>query len=251
MAAWGEYTAGGPLVFGRNLDYPAYFKDFAEFLTLVVYNPEDGIPATCFGYAGQVATANGMNRAGLFIELNDGSLSGGSVACTNRVTVSILSLGFLLDCSSMRSLDAAINTTKAHYAFIFNAADKDAAYCYEWPIFDVKRRAADRSGLLVATNHFVDPSWGLAIPTHDSQTRSVQRYKNLLALGDQYKGKFDEKKMMDIFDTPFDKGGVTWPDRTIYQMVAVPQELRLWLKAPGYQDWVLVDLAKLFTGRER
>jgi hypothetical protein len=251
IAAWGDYTAGGPLVFGRNFDYPAYFKDFAEFLTVVVYNPPDAVPTASFGYAGQVSTINAMNQAGLFIEVNDGSLSGGSNSCTNRLAIAISTLGFLMDCRDMKGLDAVLNTTRSHYSYVYNVADSEAAYCYEMPLYDVKRRATDRPGLLVATNHFVDPSWGLAAPTRDVQSRSAQRYKNLLALADRYKGKLDERRMMEVLDIPFDKGGVTWPDRTIFQMVAVPKELRLWLKAPGYQEWVRVDLSELFAGEGR
>ena len=249
VAAWGEYTGGRPLVVGRNLDYFSYFKDFAEFLTLVVYNPDDGIPTASFGYAGQIATLNGMNKAGLFLESNDGSLSGGLVYYTNRPSATILSLAFLFDCSTMAGLDGAINAARAHYSFILNVADKEAACCYEWPTFDLRRRAPDRPGLLVATNHFVDPSWGLGLP-QDSATRSLHRRQNLLTLAEKYKGRFHARTMMEVLDIPFDRGGATWPDRTIYQMVAVPQELKLWLKAPGLQDWVQTDLEKLFIGRQ-
>jgi hypothetical protein len=33
---------------------------------------------------------------------------------------------------------------------------------------------------------------------------------------------------------------------TIYQVVAVPGELKIWIKTPGYSDWQLVDLNALF-----
>gem|GEM_PF-4856456 len=39
IAAWGNYTSGGPLVFGRNYDNG---PKLAEFVSVVVYNPEDG-----------------------------------------------------------------------------------------------------------------------------------------------------------------------------------------------------------------
>ena len=54
IAAWGEYTSGGPLVFGRDFDYAPYFRQFAEFTTVVVYNPDDGsIPVAQIGYVGR------------------------------------------------------------------------------------------------------------------------------------------------------------------------------------------------------
>ena len=33
---------------------------------------------------------------------------------------------------------------------------------------------------------------------------------------------------------------------TIYQIIAVPAELKLWVKVPGQFDWQEVDLKKLF-----
>ena len=35
-------------------------------------------------------------------------------------------------------------------------------------------------------------------------------------------------------------------DGTIYQVVAVPSQLKLWLKTLGYGDWIEFDLNQLF-----
>ena len=59
--------------------------------------------------------------------------------------------------------------------------------------------------------------------------------------------------MTEILDTPIDKGGATWPVgekiQTVYQVIAVPQELKLWVKVPGFQDWTGVDLAPIFKSK--
>lgn len=246
IAAWGPYTSGGPLVFGRDFDYPLYFKDFAEFMTIVAYNPNDGsIPVAQIGYAGQMDTLTAMNKAGLFTEINDGAVSGGSDLNGNKLVVTIMPLTFLLDSSTMDQLDSAIETTRSSYAIIYNVADKNIAYSYEWSINDVKRRAPDADGLMVATNHFVDPAWKSPEPEGDPYNTVVRR-KNLLALGEQYKGRFNPGTMMAILDLPYDRGGVT-RDSTIYEIVAIPAELKIWLKAPGYQDWTEVELGKIFA----
>jgi hypothetical protein len=245
IAAWGPYTSGGPLVFGRDFDYPLYFKDFAELMTIVVYNPADGsIPVAQIGYAGQMDTLTAMNRAGLFTEINDGAVSGGKDFNSNKLVVTILPFTFLLDSSTMQQLDSAIGTARADYAILYNVADKNIAYSYEWSIDNVRRRLSDADGLMVATNHFLDPAWNSPEPEGDPYN-TVARRKNLLALGEKYKGKFDPDVMMAVLDLPYDKGGVT-RDWTIYEIVAVPAELKIWLKAPGYQDWTEIELGKLF-----
>jgi len=42
IAAWGDYTGGGPLIFGKNEDFMPLFKEFDDALVVVVYNPDDG-----------------------------------------------------------------------------------------------------------------------------------------------------------------------------------------------------------------
>jgi len=69
----------------------------------------------------------------------------------------------------------------------------------------------------------------------------------MLALGEKDKGQFDAKKMKEVLDTTIGKdGGFTIPDMTIYQIIAVPAELTLWVKVPDQFDWQEVDLKKLF-----
>ena len=57
-------------------------------------------------------------------------------------------------------------------------------------------------------------------------------------------------KMMDILDIPMNAGGATWPAgekiQTVYQVIAIPGELKLWVKVPGFQNWTGVDLANDF-----
>jgi len=252
MAAWGEYTGGGPLVFARNFDMGPLYKDFGEFLTMVVYNPDDGsVPtASLIGHCGMVSTVNCMNKEGLLIENNEGVISGGVVFYDNRMPTPIRNLAFLLDSSTMKQLDAMINGSRMVSSIIMNVADKNNAYSYECPVFDIKRRSGDHEGLLVATNHFIEPSWGISPPMFDPSDRTLRRRSNLLAAGKKYKGSFNPKTMMKLFDTTIDNGGPTWPletHHTIFQFVAVPAELKVWLKAPGYADWTEIELGKLFS----
>jgi hypothetical protein len=75
---------------------------------------------------------------------------------------------------------------------------------------------------------------------------TMKRYQNLLALGEKYRGIFSPQTMMKVLDTPIEKGGPTDTEKTIYQVIAIPAQLKLWLKVPGFQDWTEVGLGPLF-----
>lgn len=245
IAAWGEYTAGKPLVLGRNFDLSVDFKEFSPFLNVVVYNPVDDIPIAVVAYPGEVTSFTGMNANGVFFEINEGAKSGGTTINEDRLILPVELVRFLLDYPDFGEFDAAMNTTRSNYAFIVQVADKEAAYSYEVSVLDIKRRAGQEDGLLVATNDFVDPAWGLTPPV-DAEDKSVQRRENLLRLGNMYKGRITPDKMMQIMDIPFEEGGATWMNRTAYQVVVEPANNTFWIKTRGIQDWVKIDLNNYF-----
>jgi hypothetical protein len=130
-------------------------------------------------------------------------------------------------------------------------ANQSGAYCYETTTFDVKRRGGI-DGLLVGANHFIIPEWAsegvLTNNSSDSESMrdSVSRYQNLTALANKYKGTINASVMMAIYDTLKENGGATWPDGTLFQFVAVPEQKTIWVKAPGFEDWREVDLGALY-----
>ncbi|MPN28000.1 hypothetical protein SDC9_175434 [bioreactor metagenome] len=112
------------------------------------------------------------------------------------------------------------------------------------------RRAPDEDGLLVATNHFVDPFWGLESIALDDQdpAYTAHRRANLLALGEKNKGKINPEVMMEIMSIPLENGGAfRAPNVTSYQIVTVPKELKVWVRVPEVQEWTEVDLKPLFS----
>ncbi|MFH1387227.1 MAG: C45 family peptidase [bacterium] len=248
IVAWGEYTGGGPLVFGRNFDYPEYYEKFNPYLTLVVYQPDDAVPTAVIGYPGGVSAMHGLNKEGLFLELNDGTASGGTESVDNRIPPLLFVTSFLFDSSNLVQLNAALNTIRVGVAGILTAADRNTAFAYECSINDTKKRLPDKDGLLVETNHFVNPAWKMA-PTEGGETRSYTRYKNLLALGDKHKGKVNAQVMRQILDTNINQGGATRPNIAIQQLVVVPAELKIWIKALGNPTWTELDLRPLLENK--
>jgi len=261
IAAWADYTKDGKMVCGRNLDWLPALKDYARFLTVIVFNPTDGSNSVAtIIYAGMVGIISGINDKGLFAETNDGTSTMGNVGYGNRSACSTEMLGFLLDADTMDCLDTMINSTRSNCPIIINAADSNVSYSYESAPHDTRRRGANPSGLLASTNQYLLPSWGtIAMP---DSALSLERYHNLMVLGNKYKGAIDVEVMKKIMDTSLfqDDGslgeGVTASYRhikgsfkypTVHQIIASPAEKKIWVKVPEYNDWTLVDLNVLFS----
>jgi len=253
IIAWGEYTNNQPLLVGRNYDWFEKYLEFAQKLTVTVFNPDSGIPSAIITFAGVIYATTGLNAEGIMLQLNNGLPSGGTLKYEDRVPAIVSLLASLNDYSTLDQMDAFFNSTRTDFTFIINAADKVRGISYEWAPFDHRRRKAETEGLLVATNHFTDPSWGIVMQDN-AGFETVRRRENLLALGQKNKGNINVKTMKAILDTPLDKGGATWPVdggmktacRTTYQVILVPASLQIWIKVPGFQDWTEIELNSLF-----
>jgi hypothetical protein len=248
IIAWGEYTKNQPLIAGRNYDWFDKYVEFAQNLTVTVFNPDSGIPNAIITFPGVIYATTGLNAEGIFLQLNNGLPSGGTLRYANRVPAIVSLLALLTDYSTVDQLDAFFNTTRTDFTFIINVADKSRGISYEWAPFEHRRRSGEQEGLLVATNHFTDPSWGIVLQDN-AGFETVRRRENLLALGHQNKGKINVETMKKILDTPMTEGGATWPRegriQTAYQIITVPDSLQVWLKVPGFQDWTGVELKSL------
>ncbi len=243
IAAWGPYTSGGPLVFGRNNDDDPFYKDFARFMVIAVFKPDDlSVPVALINYAGVIYNATGMNSEGLFIELNSGPWMGFSL---DRLSIFVTLFSFLQDYPSLSEVDKAFKSTLTNLSSIINVADRNRAYSYECSLYDTRRVDPAQDGILAATNHFVSPTWNIAQVDDRVGGWTMKRRSNLLSLGENYKRTFSPRVMMRVLDTPIDQGGAT-VEGTIYQIIAVPAQLKLWVKVPGLQDWTMIRLGPLF-----
>lgn len=240
MVVWGDHAKNGTLTWGRTFDMPKFYHMFAEFLTVVTFHPTDSnISATAFVYAGQIDAYTVMNDHGIFISVDEALLSAGSDFAHDRIPVSIMPLSIALEYSDMEGVNSALNTIRPGWPVIITAGDKNGASSFEYTISDCKKTEAFSPGVLVATNHFVNPAWGKGEPPVDNGF-SVPRRKNLLAAADSHKGSFDHLKMAQILDTPVEEGGVFRP-QTVYEVVAVPKDLKMHLRVPGHQDWIEIN----------
>lgn len=242
IAAWGPYTSGGPLVFGRNNDDDPFFRDFARLMVVAVFKPADGsFPVAIVNYAGVLYNPTGMNSEGLFLEMNAGPWMGFAL---DRISIFTTLFSYLQDYASLSEVDRAFKSMRPNLASIVNVADRHGASSYESSLSDTRKLDMEPTGLLAATNHFVGSSWNLAQVDDRVGGMTMRRRSNLLSLGEKFKGGFNPEVMMKILDTTLEEGGAT-VEGTIYQVIAVPQRLEFWLKVRGFQDWTLIPLRSL------
>jgi hypothetical protein len=245
FGVWGDFTRDGNLIFGRNNDDAALFRNFSRYVVVAVFNAVDsGIPVAIVNYAGVIYAPTAMNRAGIFMELNSGNPLG--YAADNPLIVTEM-FSLLESCSTQEEVEAAFRTVSTDLSSIVNVADPTIAYSFEYPMTAVKRRPPDEDGLLASTNHFVDPSWGMPAPQPDSANGwSVKRRDNLLTFARANKGTLDLEKMKYVLDTQTAEGGVFEEKGTIFQVIAFPKEATLWLRVPTYLEWQKINLARMF-----
>ena len=249
IAVWGDYS-DGPLVYGRNYDYLPWFRELFDDITLACFHPGDGsLAVATLGYAGEMYVVNGMNEKGLFLELNNGMPSGGALWYDSRVPAVTELFDFLLQSATLDEIESFFQTTKSNFAYIVGVADGQTARCFEWPVFEVRRREShSRPGLTVLTNHFTEFSWGLPRPDDKTYWMTRTRRQNLLTLAKHFKGTINDKTMMDIMDTHIDDLGAT-TDMTLYQMVVVPERFEMWFKIPDGQEWTKIDMREILRPR--
>lgn len=252
ISAWGEYTSGAPLVMGRNFDFPAFFREFDPYITVVVYNPTDAVyAAAVITYPGQIGSIQAFNSQGIVLENNDGSSSGDPKRYFGRrIPNGIGDLEIMMNYGALSEVEAALFTRRLQYPLLFQAADSEQARVYEMTTDNAIKRDSGSDGLLISVNHFFSPEWPgviqgkLDLP--DRIADSQERQRNLAALAESVKGSITADRMMRMLDITVSQGGATPEDRSIYQYVFVPQQQKLWLKARGYSEWTEIDLKKRF-----
>ena len=245
FGVWGDYTKDGKLIFGRNNDDDlTTYGPFGAYVVVAVFNPTDsGIPVANVNYAGVVYTATAINRAGVFMELNSGNWQGYDVS---RPLLIATLFSFLESYSTQAQMNTAFQTVSADISSIVNVADPTIAYSFEIPLSGVVRRQPDDTGMIAATNHFVDPSWGMAPPGPDSANAwTALRRNNLLAFARANKGALDVEKVKQAMATPITEGGVL-DSGTIYQVIVVPADETMLLRTPNHFDWQVIDLKSFF-----
>lgn len=252
IAAWNAYTPGGGLVFGRNWDMVRDgMQQYMKYLSVVILHPADGNAYANVHPLGNVYMETGINERGLFLELNNGGYSDANAYEDREDSASILAT-VLNRCDTVDEAAALLASTPADSAYIIQLADANRAVSVERPTFDCRVRQGDEKGLLVTYNSFIPPypdAWTKKVaPPRDPAEDG--RYDHLvnLANSERFCGKLDVDAMKELMDIGYQDGGAVHGG-TVYQVIAAPGEMCLWLRGYAYSDWQQVDLSGLLAAR--
>jgi hypothetical protein len=249
LAAWGSYTPDGSMVFGRNWDIDREsMKKYMKYLSVVVFNPASGNGFANVHPLGNVYLETGMNSKGLFLELNNGVYSDTNIFEERENTASSL-VTALNQCSTIAGAAAYLAAVPADMAYMIQIADSQECVSLERPTFASRVRRSEQNGVLAAYNSFVPPypqEWRDKV-AKPRDPKEDPRYQNLLRLANskEFYGKLDPAGMKKLLDVQMQNGGATHKG-SVLQVIAVPKDLRLWIRGLDYSGWQEIDLKELF-----
>lgn len=249
LATWGRCTPDGTLVIGRNWDIDRDgLQRYMKYLSVVAFNPDSGYGFANLHPLGNVYVETGMNEMGVFIELNNGAYSDPECVEGLEDTPSVMATA-LNRCGSAHEAAEYLAEVPANLSYILQVADSEECVSVERATFGARVRRTDHDGVLAAYNSFVPPypdEWTGKV-TDARPEAEDPRYSNLIRLAGsaEFFGRLDADGMMELMDIEIRDGGALHRG-TVYQVVAVPETLTLWIRALGYSGWQQVYLGGLF-----
>jgi hypothetical protein len=257
ISAWGDYTGGQPLVIGRNADLVYPFTKYQKYICVVVYNPtgsQNSVASVNFIASIPVPPTN-LNSSGIYMASNSGKLSDPTYIDERMPQFFSTMFNSQFNNSTITDVNATLMNTNnlPGFAMIYNVADTNEGRVYELNPFAAKMRTG--IGLVAASNHFIISDWtGLQSVQSGSYTGyTIERLNIMHSFGEGDKGSINAQQMMKMFDRSLSEGGPTISPSgnqasasTVYQIVTVPAELIMWVKAVGFINWQKVDLNLYF-----
>lgn len=241
LAVWGDYSREG-LLYGRNYDEFS-FLPLHDDIIVTVYHPEGCQWVSTLGYAGEISALNGINESGLFLELNNGMPSGGFDINFNVCASTAELLMVLFRARTMDDMDRFFCDTRCFASFVIGVADANEARSYEWCQQGCKRGDAETpDGLMIQTNHFVNPEWSFPTPD-DSAWCTQTRRCNLRTMADSMKGNIGVSEVQKMMQTTIDDGGPMFLPNdkgtiaTHYQFVVSPASRTIWVRRAQDEAW--------------
>ena len=232
----------------RNYDYyNEPFNKISKLLSITTFNFNKGYPVAIIAMPGQLYCPSCLNSKGLFIELNNGFLSGGSSVNKDRETMLIQMLNMLRTSKNIQQLNNKLKTTQSDFSLIINAGDISKAISYEYS--STKGHKKDNiqpNSNFVVTNNFLSPKWGDLVPKPNMKTMgsSITRRTNLIKLIDNYQN-VDIPTAKKIMDTNVKSGGAKNP-YTIYQIIYDTKAKKLYLNLEDSKGWRKVPFKDIF-----
>ena len=276
FVAFGPATVGGKVYHGRNLDWNTG-TGIQEFATVLIEEPDKGIPFALLAWAGCIGSVTGMNAEGITF--------GEMTSSTADETLDGMPLFFacrrILDgCHDLNEVEQFVKTYPDTTGWNFMVADGEASDARAFEV-DAKQRFVYRPNdprefhppmsypipnAIRRTNHPITPALqesiasrlgitGLLVPVVRTAVPFMDTWQRYAALGEwisrSYYGRIDERIARAMLQSePIAGGG------NLHSAVFDATDRVMWvanasLKDPAWsQPYVRIDL-KEWVGRDR
>jgi len=260
FALWGNQSADGKLIIGRNLDF--YLSDdFAKEKVVYFVQPEKGHNYMSISWPGFTGICSGMNDQGLTATINAGR---SKIPFSAKTPISLLVREIVQYASN---IDEAIAIAKSRKVFVSesiligSANDKRAVIIEVSPkkfgVYEVKDGQP-----LICTNHFQSDTYkkDKRNKKQISDSHSQYRYERLQQLLD---GKvISPEKAVEILRTTtgLNNNDIGYGnEKSLNQLIAhhgivfQPEDLKVWVSANPYQlgTFVCYDLKTVFASSRK
>ena len=255
FGTWGEQSADGQLIIGRNFDF--YVGDrFADNKIVAFMKPSDGYKFMMVTWAGFIGVVSGMNEEGLTVTINAAK---SKVPTGSATPVSLVAREILQYASNIREALAIARRRQMFVSESFlvgSSKDHKAVVIEKTPdsidVYDPHQQE------IICTNHFQ----GNALGSSESNIRqmnesaSAYRYQRIAELL-RSNGKNTVEKTVSVLR---DRGGLGNADIGIgnekaidqlighHSIVFEPDKLLVWVSTSPWQlgSYIAYDLKKVF-----
>lgn len=190
FGAWGEATAGGNLISGRNFDWEAA-EVFSRDRVVILCEPDNGIPSISLAWAGMAGVVSGMNRAGVSVTIN-GAPS--SLPKNTATPVAMVARDVLQKAHNLTEALEIIRNAKVFVSTLWLVGSRaDGKFVVVEKTPGACQVLEPESDVIVSANHFQTP--GLKDDERNtnymSEATSVSRSRRMAELLEQFRGKID------------------------------------------------------------
>ena len=260
FAAWGDQTADGKLIIGRNFDFYAG-DDFAKNKIIAFVAPDKGYKFMSVTWGGMIGVVSGMNDQGLTVTINAGKSKFPLVA---KTPISLVTREILQYASTIEEAIAIAKKREVFVSesiFVGSAKDKKAALIevspHNFGVYEV-----ENGNQLVCSNHFQSAAYAndKKNQNHILESHSEYRYERMEELLDE-EPKVTPQTAVDILRNRNgleDKRIGYGNEKALNQMLAhhgivfQPEDLMVWVSSNPYQlgEFVAYDLNEVFKNAD-
>ncbi len=260
FAAWGDHTADGKLIIGRNFDFYAG-DDFAKNKIIAFVAPDEGHKFMSVTWGGMIGVVSGMNDQGLTVTINAGKSKFPLMA---KTPISLVTREILQYASTIEEAIAIAKKREVFVSesiFVGSAKDKKAALIevspHNFGVYEV-----ENGNQLVCSNHFQSAAYAddKKNQKHIFESHSKYRYERMEELLEETP-KVTPETAVDILRNKngLDNKRIGYGnEKALNQMLAhhgivfQPEDLMVWVSSNPYQlgEFVAYDLNEVFKNAD-